>query len=148
MSKLVEKNGWDLYNYRIFEAQLKELTQKVTKLKEKDPEGYKRHKLTKLLASVYKAILDDVPSNPADNKFRLGNTLGKEYRHWKRVKKGLPNRYRLFFRYEDKQRVIVYVWMNGEDTLRKAGAKTDVYAVFEKMLNKGNVPTSIDALLS
>jgi len=85
------------------------------------------------LASVYNAILEDIPNNPADSKFLLGDTLGKGCRHWKWVKKGLPNRYRLFFRYENKQKVILYVWMNDQGTLRKEGPKTDVYTVFGKM---------------
>jgi len=147
ISKGATSNEWNLYYFRIFEAQLIELKEKVVKLKAKDPEDFKSHKLTKLLASVYNAILEDVPTNPADSQFLLGNTLGKGYRHWKRVKKGLPNRYRLFFRYENKQKVIMYVWMNDQDTLRKEGSKTDVYAVFEKMLTKGDVPDAIDDLL-
>jgi len=36
--------------------------------------------------------------------------------------------------------VIVYVWINDEFTLRKAGSKTDAYAVFKSMLNAGNPP--------
>lgn len=147
MSKGATSTEWNLYYFRIFEVQLIELKEKVVKLKEKDPEDFKSHKLTKLLASVYNAILEDVPTNPADAKFLLGNTLGKGYRHWKRVKKGLPNRYRLFFRYENKQKVIIYVWMNDQETLRKEGSKTDVYTVFEKMLIKGDVPDAIDDLL-
>jgi len=148
LSKGATSKGWNLHYYRIFEAQLIELKEKVVKLKTKDPTGYKSHKLTKLLASVYNAILEDVPNDPADSKFLLGNTLGKGYRHWKRVKKGLPNRYRLFFRYENKQKVIIYVWMNDQGTLRKEGSKTDVYTVFEKMLTKGDVPDTIDDLLN
>jgi len=44
--------------------------------------------------------------------------------------------------------VIVYVWFNDEDTLRKAGAKTDVYETFKRMLARGVVPTDIAALLT
>lgn len=42
--------------------------------------------------------------------------------------------------------MIVYVWLNDEVTLRKVGAKTDVYAVFQRMLARGEVPSDIDAL--
>jgi toxin YhaV len=41
----------------------------------------------------------------------------------------------------------VYVWFNDEDTLRKAGSKTDVYETFGRMLAKGTVPQTIEALL-
>jgi len=42
--------------------------------------------------------------------------------------------------------VIVYAWLNDEATLRKAGAKTHVYAAFQRMLARGEVPSDIDAL--
>ena len=45
-------------------------------------------------------------------------------------------------------KLIVYVWFNDEDTLRKAGAKTDVYETFKRMLARGIVPNSIEALLT
>ena len=44
--------------------------------------------------------------------------------------------------------MIVYVWFDDEDTLRKAGSKTDVYAVFTRMLSRGQVPTGIKELLA
>ena len=79
----------------------------------------------------------------------LGKTLGKEYANWRRVKKGMPDRYRLFFRFASNPvQLIVYVWFNDEDTLRKAGAKTDVYETFKRMLMRGEVPSSINVLLA
>jgi toxin YhaV len=79
---------------------------------------------------------------------RLGHTLGKTYAHWRRVKKGLPARYRLFFRFGSQPiRIIVYAWLNDEFTLRKTGAKTDVYAAFRRMLSRGEVPTSLEELI-
>jgi len=81
--------------------------------------------------------------------FRLGKTLGSEYANWRRVKKGMPDRYRLFFRFVSSPvQLIVYVWFNDEDTLRKAGSKTDVYEGFKRMLMRGEVPASINALLA
>ena len=44
-------------------------------------------------------------------------------------------------------KLIVYVWFNDDGTLRKAGAKTDVYAAFRRMLERGEVPESVAALL-
>lgn len=114
-----------------------------------DPLGYKVHPKTRLLASVYKAVTQVVPADPDHPDFRLGKTLGIQYSHWRRVKKGMPERYRLFFRFASSPvKLIVYVWFNDEDTLRKAGAKTDVYEAFKRMLMRGEVPTSIDALLA
>jgi toxin YhaV len=67
--------------------------------------------------------------------------------HWRRVERGLPPRYRLFFRFSSQPvRIILYAWLNDEATLRKAGAKTDLYAVFQRMLRRGEVPSDIEEL--
>lgn len=141
-------NGWQLFYFRLLKAALDELEQTVGKLARQDPDGYKAHPRTRLLASIYKAITQTVPTNPDHPDFRLGKTLGAQYTNWRRVKKGMPDRYRLFFRFASKPiRLIVYVWFNDEDTLRKAGSKTDVYEVFKRMLSRGQVPTSMEELI-
>lgn len=141
-------NGWALYYFRLFKAALDELEQTVTKLAALDPSGYKSHPKTRLLASIYKSITQQVPAHPDAPDFRLGKTLGAQNTNWRRVKKGLPDRYRLFFRFASNPiQVIVYAWFNDEDTLRKAGAKTDVYQTFIRMLANGKVPSTISELL-
>ena len=141
-------NGWSLYYYRTFKAALDELEAVVARLATDDPAGYKTHPKAKLLASVYRAITQLVPANPDASQFRLGKTLGSANTNWRRVKKGMPDRYRLFFRFASSPvKVIVYVWFNDEDTLRKAGSKSDVYESFKRMLARGVVPRDIDDLL-
>ena len=142
-------NGWSLYYFRVFKAALDELEAAVTELAQADPKGYKVHPKTKLLASVYKSITEVVPANPDAPEFRLGKTLGTDNTNWRRVKKGMPDRYRLFFRFASSPvKVIVYTWFNDDDTLRKAGARTDVYETFKRMLARGVVPGSIRELLA
>ena len=141
-------NGWRIYYFRVFKAALDELEATVAELARKDPAGYKRHPKPQLLASVYRAVTDLVPANPDAPDFRLGKTLGAENTNWRRVKAGMPDRYRLFFRFASNPvKIIVYVWFNDEDTLRKAGSKTDVYETFKRMLARGVVPGDIGALL-
>lgn len=141
-------NGWNLYYFRVFKVALDELEATVAQLAENDPQGYKTHPKTKLLASVYKSITVAVPANPHAPEFRLGKTMGTDNINWRRVKKGMPDRYRLFFRFATNPvKMIVYVWFNDEDSLRKAGSKTDVYETFRRMLARGLVPASIDKLL-
>jgi len=142
-------NVWRLYYFRVFKAALDELEATVTGLARKDPEGYKSHPKTKLLASVYRAVTEVVPTNPGAPEFRLGKTLGAGNTNWRRVKAGMPDRYRLFFRFASNPvKIVVYVWFNDEDSLRKAGSKTDVYEAFKRMLARGVVPTGIDTLLA
>lgn len=139
--------GWNIYYYKLFFVQLTNLENIVQKLKTENPSTYKSHPKTKLLASVYNSIRERVPSDPTHEQFLLGSTLGGSYRSWRRIKNGLPNRYRLFFKFSTSSQNIVYVWLNDETTLRKAGSKTDVYVVFCKMLKNNEVPDSIDNLI-
>lgn len=143
------QNGWQLFYFKLFKTALDELERTVAKLAKRDPADYKSHPKTRLLASVYKAVTQMVPANPDHADFRLGKTLGAEYGNWRRVKKGMPDRYRLFFRFASSPvKLIVYVWFNDEHTLRKAGSKTDAYEAFRRMLLRGEVPTSIKELLA
>ena len=121
----------------------------MVELKKSDPENYKTHPKTKLLASIFKAINERVPDNPDAPEFRQGHTLGKDNSHWRRVKNGIPNRYRLFFRFSSSPPppLIVYTWINDDKTLRKADAKTDCYEVFKNMLKRGVIPQSIEELI-
>ncbi|MGS0740232.1 type II toxin-antitoxin system YhaV family toxin [Glaciimonas sp. GG7] len=148
MPSNTSQTTWQLFYFKLFKAALDDLEQAVTKLAQQDPIQYKSHPKTRLLASVYKCITQLVPVNPDHPDFRLGKTLGKQYANWRRVKKGMPDRYRLFFRFASTPvQIIAYVWFNDEDTLRKADSRTDVYEVFKRMLMRGEVPSSIHALL-
>jgi len=37
-------------------------------------------------------------------------------------------------------KIIIFSWVNDEKTLRSAGSAKDPYAVFQKMLERGNPP--------
>ena len=144
----MQKNGWNLFQFKPFALRLQALTLDVARLAQADPTGYKQHPKTKLLASVYQSMTVNVPTNPADPAFRLGHILGKSHGNWRRVKNGLPQRYRLFFMFASNPlAVVIYAWLNDEATLRKEGSRTDVYEVFKSMLERGDVPSSIEELI-
>ena len=141
-------NGWRIYYFGPFAAALDELEAEVVALAGKHPGSDGSHPKTRLLASIFKAITQTVPANPDHPDFRLGKSPGSGYANWRRVKKGMPGRYRIFFRFASKPvRLIVFAWFNDEDTLRKAGSKTDVYETFRRMLARGEVPDGIEILL-
>lgn len=140
-------NGWNLFYFRLFGQILNQLEAEVTALAHKDPEGFHHHPKAKLLKAVIDKIRIDVPNSPNRRDFWLGDTLGDSYKDWRRVKHRLPPRYRLFFKFSSDEKRIVYAWLNNESTLRQAGAKTDVYEVFKRMLRRGDVPNSFDDLL-
>ena len=59
-------------------------------------------------------------------------------------KKGLNDRYRLFFKaFEEKKRIFI-IWLGYP---RKEGDKDDCYAVFTKMVDSGELPTSLGAFM-
>ncbi len=142
----MKANGWDLYQYRFFTEQLNKLTADVETLAQTQPKTYKEHGKTKRLTRIKKLMLEEIPSDPGHANWNQGNTLGKEYKHWKRAKFG-QNRFRLFFRYDSTRKVIIYVWVNDDKTLRKEGDKNDPYAIFSRSLQKGDPPDDLDALL-
>ena len=142
-----ERHGWQLHAHPLFMDQLERLLAAVERAKRSDPQGWQRKADTRLLAALRALILDRIPRDPLAAEFRQGNTLGRERRHWFRAKFG-GNRFRLFFRADSRARVIVYAWVNDRNTLRKAGASSDPYAVFAGMLAGGNPPDDWPALLA
>jgi len=108
---------------------------------------YKTHKKTKLLARIRSVIKDQITKDPMSKDFHLGDFLSSEYRSFKRAKSGLPDRYRLFFRYRSAEGKIVVIWMNDDFTLRNKGGRKDVYVIFLKMLNSETIPSNWKSLL-
>lgn len=54
----------------------------------------------------------------------------------------------LFLRYHRDSRIIVYAWVNDEDTKRAYESSTDAYQVFSRMLKRGHPPDDWSALLA
>lgn len=124
------------------------LLAEVEKLAQNQPDTFHDHNKAKLLKRITDLISDEIPSDPGHEGFQQGKTLGSGYKHWKRAKFGKDKRYRLFYRYDRKKKVIIYVWMNDQDSLRKAGDKNDPYVLFARGLKRGVPPDSIDSLLA
>lgn len=139
-------NGWRLYLSPKFDQQLQLLENQVEAFAAKDPIGCNERPVVKLLAAIHRLIFEVIPRNPNAPEFRQGNTLGVKNRQWFRAK--FHQRFRLFFRFSSKEKVIIYAWMNDERTLRKAGAKTDPYRVFREMLEAGDPPPTMEELLA
>jgi toxin YhaV len=144
---ILEINGWKIFAHPLFLQQFEALLVEVEQLQAKDPTGYRERKKTKLLAAILKMVVEVIPQNPVDPKFRQGNTLGPSYRHWQRAK-FFDGRFRLFFRYSSDPKVIIMAWVNDSETLRTYGSKTDAYAVFKKMLEKDQPPDDWNKLKS
>ncbi|MBL8472953.1 MAG: type II toxin-antitoxin system YhaV family toxin [Rhodocyclaceae bacterium] len=142
----MQRHGWTLLFHDCVVEQLRKLQAAAERAERADRHGCDSNANVKLYRALSKLMMDVVPGDPARDEYRQGNTLGPAYRHWRRAKIG--RRFRLFFRYDARAKIIVYAWVNDEQSLRSAGAKSDPYAVFEKMLGRGNPPDDWAALVA
>lgn len=118
-------NSWRIFAHPLLISQLEELGNKVERLRQKYPQDYQKKNVTKRLAAINKLAFEIIPQDPTRKEYRQGNTLGSEYKHWFRAK--FFQQYRLFFRYHQQQKIIVYVWVNDEKSKRAYESKTDAY---------------------
>ena len=137
-------NGWNIYQHPLFEQEFRNLFNSVEELKRKDSIHYKDKKPTKILKAIYKLAFEKIPENPSLPEYRQGNTLGLNYKHWFRAK--FFQQYRLFFRYHQESKVIVYAWVNDDTCLRAYGSKSDAYKIFHQMLDNGQPPNDWETL--
>jgi toxin YhaV len=140
------KPNWRLFAHPAFSETFDRLVGEVKRLHDMDAEAYKQHPKSKLLKRILELIETEIPRDPGANEYSLGNTLGPAHRHWRRAK--FLGRFRLFFRYSSKGNVIIYAWVNDENTLRQAGGRNDPYSVFGNLLRKGYPPDDWDALVN
>ena len=101
---------------------------------------------TKRLAAIAKLACEVIAQDPTRAEYRQGNTLGEAHKHWFRAK--FFQQYRLFFRYHAQSKVIVFAWVNDEDTKRAYESGDDAYRIFRKMLESGHPPDDWEQLLA
>jgi len=138
--------GWTVFAHPLFLAQIEVLARQVESIKQKDPNGYMKKNASKRLAAITKLAFDVIPEDPARPEYRQGGTLGEDHKHWFRAK--LFQQYRLFFRYHAPSKMIVFAWVNDEDTKRARESGDDAYRVFRKMLESGHPPDDWAQLLA
>ena len=143
---MIQRHGWTLLFHDCLIEQLQKLTAAVQRARAQDPRAFESNANVKLFNTLATLILEVVTRNPNRDEYRQGTTMGPTFRHWRRAKIG--RRFRLFFRFDSKTRIIIFAWVNDENTLRSSGAKTDPYMVFQKMLKSGHPPDDWDALLA
>jgi toxin YhaV len=138
-------HGWHLFAHPLFLAQVQTLSQQVETLQRKDPVGYVNKNATKRLSAITQLAFDAIPQDPTRSEYRQGNTLGGQHKHWFRAK--FFQQYRLFFRYHAASKVIVFAWVNDDQTKRAFESSDDAYRVFRKMLESGHPPNDWEQLL-
>lgn len=139
-------HGWTVFAHPLFMKQVEALVEQVEVLKTKDTTGYVKKNATKRLAAIARLAFDVIPQDPARAEYRQGGTLGDDRKYWFRAK--FFQQYRLFFRYHAAAQMIVYAWVNDEDTKRAYESSDDAYRTFRKMLESGHPPDDWSQLLS
>lgn len=142
----MQSHGWNLLFHECLSEQLQRLYAAVERAQAQDPAGFESNANVKLFNALSKLMFETVPGDPNREEYRQGNTMGVPFRHWRRAK--VDRRFRLFFRFDSKTKIIIFAWVNDENTLRSSGSKSDPYAVFQKMLERGHPPDDWAALVS
>lgn len=144
---LFSVNDWRIGFHPEILLQFERLVEAVEKDLRANSERSTPSQPAQILASLRKLIFTDIPEDPTRAIHRQGQTLGGSRKHWFRAKFG-NGRYRLFFRYRTRGKILLFAWVNDERTLRTYGSSTDAYATFRGMLDDGNPPDDWDALLA
>src|SRR5260370_1679718 len=115
-------NGWMFLFHEAVIGQVKNLGDAYARARKASPKNFQSNANVKLFAALGKLMLEVIPADPNKPEYRQGNTLGKQYRHWFRVK--FFGRFRLFFRFDRRARILVHTSVNDAHTLRHRAAKT------------------------
>ncbi len=142
----MQRHGWTLLFHDCLISQLGKLYRAVRRAQRGNPAGFASNANVKLFRAMSRLMLDIIPQDPSRDEYRQGVTLGPRHRHWRRARIG--KRFRLFFRYDSKAKVIVYAWVNDRSTLRASGSRTDPYSIFSKMLARGDPPRDWGSLMA
>ena len=138
-------NGWSIFLHPLLLDECEKLLTQVEILRQRNPQNYQKKNATKRLTAIRKLVFEVIPQNPTRNEYRQGVALSEDYKHWFTAK--FFQQYRLFFRYHQASKIIIFAWVNDEDSKLAYGSKTDAYRVFRKMLDNDNPPDDWDTLL-
>jgi toxin YhaV len=128
----IEVNGWTILAHPLFLDAIEVLVNAVEAEQAERP-GSAPSGNAKLLAHLLDLAFDRIPRDPGNPAFRHGGTRGENRKHWFRGKTG-NGRYRLFYRFRSAAGIMVYAWVNDENSLRSYGSRSDAYGVFAGML--------------
>lgn len=130
-------HGWRVLAHPVFQRRYTELRDEARRLRQSlSPHEYRQHPTVKLTAALYRLMTEIVPENPDAPEYRLSGSLSR----FRRAKgRGLPPRYRVFWTFSTRARVIIFLYVNDEASLRKEGDKHDPYAIFRRLVERGEI---------
>lgn len=130
----VGKTRYLLKYHELYYQRIQELKSRVKELKAQlTPEQFAQHEAVKLAVRVR-----DAEKEAADDPNRREYLLRDELRKFRRYKKGL-GRYRIIFCFSSDPPIIIFLYLNTEQSQRKAGSGRDPYEEFKGLLRRGRV---------
>lgn len=122
-------------HHELYYRRLADLMARVAALKERlPPEEYVQHETVKLAARILRAEQAEIAEDPDRPEYRLRGELKK----FRRYKRGL-GRYRIIFCFSKQPPLILMLYLNTEQSLRKEGARSDPYEEFKALLRQGKL---------
>ena len=135
----MQRHSWNLLFHDGLIEQLQKLQTAAQKAQTQDTQGFESNANVKLFNALAQLMLETVPSDPNRDEYRQGNTMGPAFRHWRRAKLG--RRFRLFFRFDSKTRIIIFMaMMEAQTYLAKRQARADLNAFDAVMARTGGEP--------
>lgn len=123
-----------LQYHEIYYQRIEQLKSRVGELKARLPaEGFRTHETVKLAFRIRQAEREI-----AQDPHRPEYLLKAELRKFRRYKRGL-GRYRILFCFSDRPPIIIFLYLNTESSLRKAGDKRDPYEEFRALVRQGRL---------
>jgi len=121
--------------HELFAGRIAQLKEQVKKLHATLPaDEFVQHETVKLAARIRNATIEVIPEDPNRPEYVLSGDL-KKYR---RYKQGLQ-RYRIMFCFSNRPGIIIYLYVNDKDHLRKQGDRNDPYEEFKQLVRTGKV---------
>jgi len=100
------RHRWHLLFHEGLIEQLQKLETAASRAKAQDSVGFESNANVKLFNALSNLIFETIPNDPNRDEYRPGNTMGEAFRYRRRTKIG--RRFRLFFRFVSKSRLIIF----------------------------------------
>ena len=118
----MQRHGWTLLFHEGFIEQLRKVQAAAVPLSDSEPQQFDGDANAKLFQALSHWVMDAVPGDPSRDGFRHCNIAEPAHSNWRCAKIG--RRFRLFFRYDARAKVIVFAalkdWTALDATVTKA----------------------------
>jgi len=110
----MQRHGWTLLFHEGLIAQLRMVQAATVQASESEPQRLDGNANAKLFQALSHRVMDAVPGDPSRDAFRHCNIAEPAHSNWRCAKIG--RRFRLFFRYDARAKVIVFAALKDRAT--------------------------------